>query len=658
MTDFHFANPDYLFLLLALPLLQALVSYFHKNARERLLRFVSATNLDALLKGKGASGIDWKKLFFWLGTLLLILALARPQANPQVEEMEGASLDIYVLLDVSRSMDAEDVPPSRLARAKHAVESLMQLLSGDRVGLVAFAGTAVLISPLTSDYEVIHTFMQNVDTSLIQNQGTDIPHALSVAEEAMRRGAERTGDTGPRSNVFVVLSDGEDHGDENWSIVDQIRKEGGTVFTIAFGTASGASIPVRNAQGEIAGYKRDRAGNQVKTAVETKALEEIAKRGGGQFYVSTPDEGEVRDILNRMQNMDRSGATLMRARVYEEYFMPFLAAGLAFLLFSFLSIPRLSFKNPLRKSLLLLALFPSAAKASPLSWLWDGEKRAYQDSQGLAAEGKTEEAVNRLKPLLAEHPDSPELNYNVGTYLLGAKKDEEGREQLKRLTETENPLRSEALFNIAGSYAQGGKKEEARATYADLIQSLREKSRSPQEEKLLEMAKQNLSRLATNPPPQPQNNQQQNQQNQNQQQNQDQKNQDQKNQDQKNQQGQNSSQSNEKKPQDKKQENKDGKGGENDKDQKDPQDKDQNKENGGQKENQDQQDQGDQQKQNQQSRGMRTGSKEFKEKGDMAEEDAKRLLEALKQRESGLQRKFLKQKAKGDNSEDESNKDW
>lgn len=662
MTDFRFQNSAYLLLLLALPLLQLVVTYFHRNARDRLLRFVSAANLDSLLKEKGLGGGGRKKLLFWLGLTLLIFALARPQANPIVEQMEGASLDIYILLDVSRSMDAEDMPPSRLAKAKRSVGSLMQLLSGDRVGVIAFAGTAVMVSPLTADYEVIRTFLQNVDTSLIQNQGTDITNALSMAEEAMKRGAERLGNGGVRSNVFIVMSDGEDHANEDWSVVDKIQQEGGTIFTIAFGTAQGASIPVRSTRGELSGYKRDRLGNQVKTAVQTKSLEEIARRGGGQFYFSTLDEGEIRDILNRMQSMDRSGAALMKAKVYQEYFVPVLTAALACLLFSFFSI-RSVFHGLIRRKAFLLLLLPLSAHADPRSLFWNGDKRAFETSQELAAEGKAAEAADHLKTLLADNPESPELNYDLGTYLIEAKKADEGRKQLQRLIDQPNPLRERALFNVAGSYAQEGKKDEARSAYAEAIRSLQTKQRDAADNELLEMAKQNLARLATDPPP-PQSGQGGGGQDQ------DQKNQDPKGQDPKDQKNQ------DQQGQDKK-ENKDQKSGDgkDQKDQKDQKDKggqgeekkdqpdkgdqkDQKDPSQGEQDQQDESGQSDQQKNNPPPQGMRTGKKEFKEKGDMAEEDAKRILEALKQRETGLQKKVMRQKNKGDYSEDGSEKDW
>ncbi len=631
MEDFRFYSPGYFFLLLALPVLQLILHRIHRGAKDRLLLFVAETNLKSLLREKGKGGGERKRLLFWLGIVFLILALARPQANPIVEEMEGASLDIYVLLDVSRSMDAEDIPPSRLKKAKKSIESLTHLLAGDRIGVIAFAGTAVILSPLTADYEVIKLFLQNVDTSLIQNQGTDILGALDLANRAMERGAEKVGPGGPRTNVFLVMSDGEDHNHTDWSVVDKIRDQGGTIFSIAFGTEAGASIPVRNERGELFGYKRDAAGTPVKTSVQIKSLQEIAQRGGGQFYFSTPDEAELRDVLVRIQGLDRTEAVTKKARIYQEYFIPFLAAGIFCLIFSFFSI-RALFTKALRKAFLFLffsSLVLDNAQASPFSFLWDKEKRTFDASQKLAEEGKTEEAVNQWNELLAESPDSPEINYNIGTLLLEGKKGDEGRVPLQRLLNHENPLRHRALFNIAGSYATEEKKEQARATYAELIDSLRKlPNPSTEDQELLQMAVENLKRLA-DPQKNPQGGGQNNQQPPPQE---NPENKDQKKQENKSQQGQDNKDPSE----DKKNE-----------DEKDKKDQ-----------NQDNKDQNPEQKPPE-PKGLQKKRPNFQEKNNMGEDDAKRMLEALKQRENNLQKRFLKNKDKGSERPDNANdKDW
>ncbi|MGZ3702265.1 MAG: vWA domain-containing protein [Bdellovibrionota bacterium] len=672
MNDLHFASPVYLYLLLLLPALHLIFSRFDKNARGKLLKFLAEENLRQLLQDRGTIRDRGKRLSFWLGLALLILALARPQANPVVEEVKSSGLDIYVLLDVSRSMDCEDIAPSRLKKAKREIQHLATRLSGDRLGIIAFANSAVLVSPLTNDYSILDSYLQNLDTSVVPSQGTNMGNALETAKEAMERGAKNAASSGLHTNIFLVLSDGEDHGESDLSIVDTIRKEGGLIFTVAFGTEKGAPIPMRDDHGELRGYKKDRAGNVVVTQVKTEVLTEVAKRGGGQFYHATQDEGEVEDILARVNDAQRGSFTAIKTTVWEEYFWVFLAPALALLLLSLVPFSSLFSKLKLLKrgsAVLLLLFLPAPAHAGPISFFWDKDRKASDASEKLAKENKFGEAADALKPLQADNPDSPELNYDIGTYLLGDKKGRLGREQLSHLRNADGPLRDLALFNIAGSFAQEGKKDEARATYAELLQHLQQKSKlSSGESTLLEQTKRNVERLADpaqQPPPQKDQSDQK---------------QDQNNQDQQKQGGDSQKQENkggEGKDQDKKDQSK----GDKDKDGKKGDQKDQNKQQGDEKKDQDK-DKGDQKKDQDKGQGdqkkeedkqpsnqgpgqntppppPRHGGQPFKERDNMGEEDAKRILGALKERESDLQKKFLKNATKGGRvNVDDAAQDW
>lgn len=641
INDFRFQSPAYLLLLVALPLLFMLINWLGKRNNNILLQFASSENLKKLLSGATIRGSIIKQYAYSLGLILLVLALARPQGNPHLEERDNASLDIMVLLDVSRSMDAEDVPPSRLKKAKKTISHLMDLLSGDRVGIIAFAGSAVLVSPLTADYDMVKTFLQNVDTSIIANQGTNLQAAFGLALKAMERGSAAGDSALSKSQVFILMSDGEDHHQADLIQVEEIKKKGGVVFSIAFGTEKGVPIPLRDERGELMGYKLDASHQPVISKVEPKSMQEAADLGGGHFYYSTLDEGEVQDILARIQDMQRDGTSSLKAKIYEEYFFPILLAGILLLLYSFdahqnifaafSTIKKVPIKNLKRKTnlLLFLAFFITAdAMANPLSFLWEKEKRVSSKSAKEASEGKLDEAVNTLKALQAENPDSPELNYNIGTYLVQNKNYQEGREQLKRNINKDNPIHKEALFNLAGSYAQEGKKDEAKASYAELVDELSKLEKPTKaDEKLLADARKNLKRLADSKNNQSQQNQQeQNQQNQ---QNQEQN---------KGGSGENKKDNNDNKKKDGDQ-NKEEKKEEN-KDQQNDQNKDENKP-----------------KQNGQK--PQYGRQPFKERENMSESDAKRIMEALKQQESRLQKSFLKKKDKDNNGhDDEDAKDW
>jgi len=449
-----------------------------------------------------------------------------------------------------------------------------------------------------------------------------------------------------------VLSDGEDHGESDLSVVDTIRKQGGLIFSIAYGTEKGAPIPIRDEKGELHGYKKDSAGNVVVTGMKPEVLTEVATKGGGQFYHSTQDEAEVDDILARVNEAQRGSLTTIKTTVWEEYYWIFLAPGLLLLLISFLSWKALKPWLRVGAVALLLVRAP-AAEAGPISFFWNKDRKASDQSEKLAKEKKFGEAADSLKPLQADDPDNPAVNYDIGTYLLADKKAQQGREQLGHLRNADGILRDTALYNIAGSYAEEGKKEEARASYAELIQHLQSKSQLTKEEAaLLAQAKRNVARLAdpSQPPPQQQQQQQQQQQGGGGDDKKDQKN-DQSKQDDK-----------------KDQQKKDDKNGKGEKDQKkddkgkDEQKKDEKKDDKGQDKKDDQGGGGKQEPpQGNQAQQLppRHGGQPFKERDDMGEEDAKRILGALKERESDLQKRFLKNSAKGGRvNADDAAKDW
>lgn len=689
MNDLRFYSPEILFLLLALPLVRFALSRFDKGAKEKLLRFVAGANLEKLLILKGTLRDRGKRIAFWAGLALAIVAAARPQANPTTEEVQSTGLDIYVLMDVSRSMDAEDVAPSRLLKAKKTVQHLTARLVGDRVGIIAYANSAVLITPLTNDYSIIDSYLKSVDTSLIPSQGTNLQSALEVAKEAMERGARAKGPEADRSNIFIVMSDGEDHGaSADLSVVDEIRNSGGLIFSIAYGTERGAPIPLRDDKGELRGFKTDLLQKTVVSPMKPAVLKEIATRGGGHFYFSTLEEAEVEDLLARIGDAQRGSFAVIRTTVYEEWFPAFLAPGLLLLLFSFVSLrslaglgwsKNLSFvKGKTARQMIwpvawLMFSLPTPATAGPLSMFWTKEKKASEESRALAKEKKYDEAVDVLKGLQAENPDNPDLNYNIGTYQVLGQRHSQGREQLNRLRSAEPQLRLPALFNVAGSYALEANKDGARGAYAELISLLSKREKLTEAEaKLLAQAKRNVARLADpnqQPPPQKDKSKSQNQSNSNQPENKggdqgkenkdkqdskDSKAGDQK----KDQKGGDGKQEGDKKEEGDKNEGEDKKKGD-DKNKGDDKGKGDSK---GENEKKPEENGDDKQKGEGKQSGQlppKRGGQPFKERDNMSEEDARSILGALKEREGNLQKKFLKDKVKGGKvNVDDAAKDW
>lgn len=230
----------------------------------------------------------------WLslgGLALLALALAQPQCGTRAELTKRWGADLVVVLDVSRSMEARDVRPSRLERARLEVGALLDRLKGDRVGVVVFAGEAFVQCPLTTDYDAARLFLRAVGPDAVPQQGTALANALLGAKELLE--AE---ERGVRGKVVLLVSDGEDHDGQVASAVSALADAGVRLHVLAVGTPDGAPIPIVGARGETAGWRRDRRGNPVSTRLDEATLKMVADRGGGKLFVAG-DPGRGLDAL-------------------------------------------------------------------------------------------------------------------------------------------------------------------------------------------------------------------------------------------------------------------------------------------------------------------------------------------------------------------------
>jgi Ca-activated chloride channel homolog len=239
------------------------------------------------------------------GLALLAVALARPQCGTRTALARSAGVDLAIVLDASRSMQARDVRPDRLARAKLEVGDLLERLAGDRVAIVVFAGDAFVQCPLTSDGAAAKLFLRAVAPDAMPRQGTALADALRAAGEVLR-----AADRGARAKVVLVVTDGEDHEGGADDAAQALADDGVRVFALGVGTRAGAPLPIVDAAGNVAGWRQDRRGEQVVSRLDAAALEVLAARGGGAVYeVEAPGRGvEVfRAELDRMQKSELEG---------------------------------------------------------------------------------------------------------------------------------------------------------------------------------------------------------------------------------------------------------------------------------------------------------------------------------------------------------------
>ena len=619
MIDFRFHNPEFLLFLISIPIYWLLVYFAKVNAQKKLSQFAHNSRWGELFLGITQSKFSnfLKTASLSLTLFCLVLALARPQANPTFEERSSSSLDIMVLLDVSKSMDAEDIYPSRLKKAKREINTLLQQLEGDRVGIIAFAGSAVLVTPLTNDYAVINTFLEAIDSSMIQNQGTNIEAAVEEALSAVERGGVNNLNENNRGSVVLLLmSDGEEQEGSAQNAAKLAKEKGAVLHSIAFGTEKGAPIAIRSDSGELLAYKRDTSGNPVISQVKGNALKDLAKIGGGNFYFATLDEKEIQDIVISTKNLQRNSNKLIQAKVYQEFFLYPLLAGTLLLFGQYFSLFSLwaLFYAQIRKKFLLKASFlfltllvnTAHAKEENIPWygalFWTEEKIALEKAKAKQEEQKASE---ELKNAAEKKSAIAKMQYNYGTALAQEKQLEEAGkalEQAKENTQKDELDLKHIEMNQAGLEALKKNPDLAISQYADFLQKNGGNSSFSQ------LAKKNIERLAR------QSQQQQQQQGEG-------------SSSEGEQQKKNSSEEQEKESKSKAQENKNEKG-----------------------------QQGEQNKEKKGPQKYERGKNPFQGKEDLNEETAKNILESLKAGENALQKKFLRQKESG---EEESNgKDW
>lgn len=220
-----------------------------------------------------------------LGVLFICLALIRPQWGYQLKEFKRKGVDIFVLVDTSDSMLAEDVMPNRMKRAKREVIDLVTSLHGDRIGLIPFAGLSYIACPLTTDYDAFRLFIDQLDTDLIPVQGTDISGALKLALKSFEPGKSR-------SKAIIVITDGEATQGDIGEVVDELIEEEIRLFVIGMGNEKGAPIPLRGGDG----FKADKEGKMVISKLNELSLQKLALRTGGTYVRSVTGDSDLEQI--------------------------------------------------------------------------------------------------------------------------------------------------------------------------------------------------------------------------------------------------------------------------------------------------------------------------------------------------------------------------
>lgn len=239
----------------------------------------------------------WKRRFRVYSLIFLIIAAAGPLIGTRIKPVERKGIDLIFAVDVSVSMNAEDVKPTRLEKAKYEISQVIQKLKGDRVGIIVFAGSAHYFLPLTGDYEAARLFLDAIETKMIKTQGTALSAALKTSIAAFP-------DENEKYKVLVLVSDGEDHEGEAIAIAKRALKTGIVINTIGVGSVTGSLIPIRR-NGQVDEYKRDKKGQLVTTVLNETILKDIAEAGNGIFIRIDNQTGGGEKLQDEINAMDK-----------------------------------------------------------------------------------------------------------------------------------------------------------------------------------------------------------------------------------------------------------------------------------------------------------------------------------------------------------------
>jgi len=331
MQLFRFANPQYLYLLLILPVM--LVIFLLNNLRrKRLIRKIGTPALvSKLIPEMSGNRPLIKFLIMMLAVSSAVIMLARPQYGSKLEEVKKQGVEVIIALDVSNSMLAEDIQPNRLVRAKQAISRLVDNLSNDRIGLIVFAGDAYTQVPVTTDYVSAKMFLSTITPDMVAKQGTAIGAAIELGIRSFSPGEGK-------SRAMIIITDGENHEKDPLSSAEEAAKAGIIIHTIGIGSPEGVPIPISS--GGRKDYLKDTQGNTVITKLDEETLKNIALRTGGSYVRASNSSLGLDEIFSNIRKMKKEE---LEGTIYTEYndqFRIFAGISAIFLILEFLIMNR------------------------------------------------------------------------------------------------------------------------------------------------------------------------------------------------------------------------------------------------------------------------------------------------------------------------------
>jgi len=321
---YQFDNPYFLYLALIIPLL-VIINLIYMSWRRKIQDSYSDSELlEVISPNRSNFKLNLKLIIECLAILFLSIGLANPKIGTELKSINREGVDIVFAIDVSKSMLAEDVAPNRLLRSKRIISEIINSLSSDRVGIVAYAAQAIPQVPLTTDFAAVKNFLQIIDTDMLSSQGTSIDSALNLSANFFDQNSET-------NRVLILLSDGEDHDDIPESIISLIIENNINFISIGVGQDSGSTIPIK-VNGRIDSYKKDNNGEVVITKRNSEILKKIASSSQGEYIDGNITEEALEYVKVKLDKIDKSEFETSQFVEYKQQFQIFILIALLFII--------------------------------------------------------------------------------------------------------------------------------------------------------------------------------------------------------------------------------------------------------------------------------------------------------------------------------------
>ncbi len=461
---FRFYKLEYVILLVfSIILLMYLVKSFYSYKR-RILEFFSEPILYQITRNYNINKVFIYLVLSSVSLIMISVGIMAPQFGKKSVEVKKKGVDIIVALDVSKSMLAQDIMPSRLERAKLELSNLLSMLKGDRFGVVLFAGQAFMQVPLTTDYDAAKLFLRDVGVDSVPVQGTNFGSAFQLAKEMFLNNQLNSG-----ARVILILTDGEDHEGNYEQLVDELRSLNIRVYAIGIGTLTGEPVP-ENIESKRS-YKKDRSGQVVVSRLNEGILKKITASTGGIYVQGNNNEIGIPLIADELRKLKKG--EIATKEIYDFLDRYYILALISFLvlLYAFLILPFVGLKK--REPIIMLGIFAFVLLSGFSPFLRENPEN--KEGNELYNKGSYKDAAEKYNKALKDLPLDSMIHYNRAAALIKDKKYSEAYDELRKaIVGADDKLKSKIYYNMGNLFIEQQKYDEAIDSYIKSIQHNKE----------------------------------------------------------------------------------------------------------------------------------------------------------------------------------------